>query len=64
MFIDVESNAGVNFFFLVISKCLAWNQKHNSFYDHYDMIDTDYNMFDTFEGYTWHRFQHIPPEHK
>ena len=37
---------------------------HNSFYTDEDVVQTDYNLFDTFEGYTWHRYQHQSDEYR
>lgn len=37
---------------------------HNSFYTDEDRVETDYNLFDTFEGYTWHRYQHQSEDYK
>ena len=31
---------------------------NHKFFDHGDYVATDYNMFDTFEGYTWHKYEH------
>lgn len=38
------------------------SETHNSFYTDEDLVLTDYNLFDTFEGYTWHRYQHSSDE--
>ena len=46
-------------FFLVIpliSESTA--SEPHKFYDHDDYKATDYNMFDSFEGYTWHKYEH------
>lgn len=37
---------------------LGWCKDHHKFYDHDDFVATDYNLFDTFEGYTWHKYEH------
>ena len=37
---------------------------HNSFYTDEDFVSTDYNLFDTFEGYTWHKYQHSSEEYR
>ena len=34
----------------------------HKFFDHDDFDPSDYNMFDSFEGYTWHKFQHSKQE--
>ena len=41
----------------LVSAVLSSEQPHK-FYDHDDFVATDYNMFDSFEGYTWHKFEH------
>lgn len=33
------------------------NKKPHKFFDHDDFDPTDYNLFDSFEGYTWHKIQ-------
>jgi hypothetical protein len=50
--------------------------EHNFFYERHDQQRTiaqilegedfshDYDLFDTFEGYIWHRFEHLDREHK
>jgi len=40
------------------------DETHNSFFTDEDVVLTDYNLFDTFEGYTWHRHQHAAQEFK
>lgn len=40
------------------------SETHNSFFTDEDIVLTDYNLFDTFEGYTWHRHQHAADEFK
>ena len=34
------------------------NGQDHKFYDHGDFDPNDYNMFDTFEPYTWHKYEH------
>ena len=41
----------------LISVVLCSEENHK-FYDHDDFVATDYNMFDSFEGYTWHKYEH------
>tara|TARA_B110000285_G_C14870433_1_gene488912 strand:+ start:68 stop:394 length:327 start_codon:yes stop_codon:yes gene_type:complete len=41
----------------LISAVISSDVDHK-FYDHDDFVATDYNMFDTFEGYTWHKYEH------
>lgn len=43
---------------LVIATIQAETTADKKFYDHGEFEDTDYNMFDTFEPYTWHKYQH------
>jgi len=35
----------------------AKSAKHK-FFDHGDFDPADYNLFDTFEPYTWHKYEH------
>ena len=32
--------------------------KHNYFYEDIKPDPTEYDLFDTFDGYLWHQFQH------
>ena len=41
----------------LVSVALSAESTHK-FYDHDDFVATDYNMFDSFEGYTWHKYEH------
>jgi len=47
---------------LILQTCYGFDYNKHKFFDHGDLDPNDYNMFDSFEGYTWHKYEHSKEE--